>query len=245
LPRMSSTAGESTVSGEVWTPANPESAADMVAGLKRRLEDGADWLTCLLETMARWTLPVETYRGRRFNYFIAGEAFDWVLLAERLLLVVGDLVPSDEIETLLLSGRVPASFDRSRFRQALGVEKYRGYLNYFYGVTVEEALQLSTELERYKRHASNGLRYKTDVTDEVFSVLYGSAQAELLEKFREETGPRSGRYVSLSDAKEFTYWLFTYRINNADKARIASDTKKGLAQLERMGGASGWEPGPY
>ncbi|GAJ03845.1 unnamed protein product, partial [marine sediment metagenome] len=32
---------------------------------------------------------------------------------------------------------------------------------------------------------------------------------------------------------EFTYWLFKYRLNHCDKARVASDTKKGLEQLNR------------
>ena len=242
---MSNTSSDSAVSSEVSTPANTDSVKDVLAGFKRRIKEGVDWPTCMLETMAQWTWPAETYRGRRYTYFIAGEAFDWVVLAERLHLGVVALIPNDQIEMLLFTGRLPESFDASRFKHVLGVEKYRGYLNYFYGVTVEEALQLSTELEHHKRHASNGMRYRSDVTDEAFADLYGSSQAELLKRFREETGTKAARHVSLGDAREFTYWLFKYRMNNADKARIASDTKKGLAQLEHMGRVSGRETGPY
>jgi hypothetical protein len=38
----------------------------------------------------------------------------------------------------------------------------------------------------------------------------------------------------LSDLHEFTYWLFKHRVNNSDPARVASDTRKGLAMLSRL-----------
>ena len=40
----------------------------------------------------------------------------------------------------------------------------------------------------------------------------------------------------MAESREFNYWLFKYRVKNCDKARIASDTRKGLDQLERMRG---------
>ena len=45
--------------------------------------------------------------------------------------------------------------------------------------------------------------------------------------------------MKLVELKEFTYWLFKYRLNNSDKARIASDTKKALRELERQWGMGG------
>jgi hypothetical protein len=35
--------------------------------------------------------------------------------------------------------------------------------------------------------------------------------------------------------KEFTYWLFKYRLKHGDPARVASDTKKALEWLRRSG----------
>jgi len=43
------------------------------------------------------------------------------------------------------------------------------------------------------------------------------------------------RSISLSELKEFTYWLFQYRIRHNDKSRVASDTKKALDWLNRNG----------
>jgi hypothetical protein len=40
--------------------------------------------------------------------------------------------------------------------------------------------------------------------------------------------------MSVTQLKEFTYWLFKYRLKTSDKAKIASDTKKGLDALHQM-----------
>ena len=202
--------------------------------LRRAKTDGRDWPASLLEAMALWTAAQETYRRRVNTYLICGEAFDWLLLAERLIDAVAGLVPDDEKEDLLFSGRFPASFDVSQLKGLLGVDKYRGYLNYYYGVTVEEALQLATELELQKRDASNGVRYRDDSSEEAFSRVYGAPKSELLSRFREETGSAKRRSIGVSESKEFTYWLFKYRLQVSDKPKIASDTKKGIDQLRRM-----------
>jgi len=202
--------------------------------LTRALEDGRDWTTALLEAMALWTTPQETYDGRTYNYFISGEAFDWQLLAERLCNTVDCPMSQREREELLFAGCFPPSFDSSKFKDLLGVEKYRGYLNYYYGITVEEALQLAAELEVQKRQASNGVQYQDDYTEEAFARIYRSPKSALLRIFRGENGLPDNEHMSISESREFTYWLFKYRLKNSDKAKIASDTGKGLKQLERM-----------
>ena len=207
---------------------------EVVKGLRKDLKGGREWTEALVDAMARWPIPEETFRGRRYNYFIGGEAFDWLLLAERLCQAVDGMVPAEEKGQLLFSGKFPASFDMARFKDMLGVEKCRGYLNFYYGVTVEEALQLAAELEVLKRQRSNGVQYRTDYSEEAFAKVYGAPKNELLAKFREETGSASGRYVSIGDSNEFTYWLFKYRLKASDRARIASDTRKGLDHLNRM-----------
>lgn len=214
-----------------------------VGHLREALAGGTPWPAALLEAMALWTTPRESYRGRSYNYFVAGEAFDWLTLAERLCSEVAGLVPEREREELLFTGRFPPSFDRTSFKRLLGVEKYRGYLNYYYGVTVEEALQLATELEVMKRHASNGVRYRDDFTDEAFGKLYGEPRAALLRCFREEAGYADIPSISIAESLEFTYWLFKHRLQVRDKARIASDTRKGLEQLRRMRDAARRAPG--
>jgi hypothetical protein len=40
--------------------------------------------------------------------------------------------------------------------------------------------------------------------------------------------------VSYQELKELTYWLFKHRLRQCDPARVASDTRKALAQLSRL-----------
>ena len=206
----------------------------VIAGLRKALRNGQDWPTALLEAMAAWTVPEESVRGRRRVYLIEGEAFDWLALAERLCEAAGDQIPGQETEDLLFSGRFPDYIDTDRFQTLLGPDKYSRYLNYFYGVTVEEALQLAVERDFLKRHLSNGRRYREDFTDEVHTRIYRAPKSELLRSFREEKEYRSSSSMSLTEHKEFTYWLFKHRLRTSDKARVASDTNKGLKHLQRM-----------
>ena len=211
-----------------------EGAAEAVSLLRNRVTDGEDWLVALLETIARWGDSESTVNGRLYNYFIGGEAFDWLLLAERLCVEIDGLADQDEVDDLLLAGRLPSRLGEDRFRELLGGEKYRGHLNYFYGVTVEEALQVAVETEIVKRLVSNGYTDTADVSDEALLRIYRKRRDELIRGFREETGASARRRMRLGDAKEFTYWLFKLRLKVSDKARIASDTRKGLDQLARM-----------
>ena len=202
--------------------------------LTSSLTAGRDWPTALVEAMAVWPSPREVHGGRERNYFIAGEAFDWLALAERLLDTIREQVPEEAREELLFHGQFPPPFDMDRFKGVIGVDKYRGYLNYYYGVTVEEALQLAVELEVMKQYTSNGLHYKDEAAEVAFRRVYRLSREELLSAFREDRGLTIRRSIDMTESKEFTYWLFKYRIKNCDKARIASDTRKGLDQLERM-----------
>jgi hypothetical protein len=202
--------------------------------LRGALEEGRDWSVALVEAMAMWTVPNEAHDGRTYIYLVAGEAFDWLTLAERLCGHVEELLPREDTEELLFTGSLPPSLDHTEFAAILGVDKYRGYLNYYYGVTVEEALQLAVELEVLKRYASNGVNSVDDCSEEAFRKIYLSPKSDLLASFRQSSGTPLARAMSIAESREFTYWLFKYRMRISDKARIASDTRKGLEQIERM-----------
>ena len=214
---------------------------EAVDHLRGALSDGRRWPEAILEAMALWSVPEETYLGRHYHYFIGGEAFDWLLLAERLCRETADLIPERECEELLFQGCFPYTMEDMEVRHLLGVDKYRGYLNYFYGVTVEEALQTVVEAEVEKRRVSNGNRYQDDFAGEAYLRIYRRTEKELLEEFHLERQSSLGQSMKLAEVREFTYWLFKYRLKNSDKARIASDTRKGLHYLEQLvGGRPGY-----
>ncbi len=198
------------------------------------LAAGAPWQRALLEAMGRWTMPEEVLDGRRYRYLLMGEAFDWLLLAERLCDAVDGAIPIDEKERLLFNGGFPDNVDEDQFKDFLGPSKYRAYMNYRYGVVLEEALQLTAEEEVRKQHVSRSYPETDELTEESHISLYQKPRSELLKTFQKETKKDRRRNLSLSDLKEFTYWLHKLRINLWVPARVASDTKKAIKRLELL-----------
>jgi hypothetical protein len=197
---------------------------------------GKHWYLALLEAIGQWDLTEETYKGRDYRYLIANEAFDWLLLAERILEEVDHLAPEEEEVALLFHGRPPIEITEEEFSGLIGEAKYRAHLNFFYGVTVEESLIMAVEEEARKERRASPFSENGLPREESYQRIYGSSFDDLLKRFRKEKGFGRRQSMGLSETKEFTYWLFKYRLNNCDKARIASDTKKALNELSRQRG---------
>ncbi|MDO8577603.1 MAG: hypothetical protein Q7R50_00285 [Dehalococcoidales bacterium] len=220
-------------------PSSSETAAyepEAIRHLREAILSGKHWYAALLESIRLWDLPEESHNGRTFHYLIANEALDWLLVAERLCEAVEDYIPEAELTAFLFHGEPPLALTEDEFEELLGRKKHHQYLNFFYGVTVEEALLLVIEEEVRKERHSAGLTRESDfVTNESHRRVYGATKAMLLRNFREEKGAPQLQSTSLTELKEFTYWLFKFRMKNSDKARIASDTRKALIWLNNQG----------
>jgi hypothetical protein len=199
--------------------------------LEQAILSGKHWYIALLEAIGLWTETEETYNGRHYRYLIDGEAFDWLLLAERLCEAVDDLLPEEEKLALLFQSKPPIKLSKGKFKELISSAKYCQYLNYFYGITVEEALILAVQEEVRKERRTLGYNNEHNLVNEVYQRIYGATRTTLLKRFRREKGYPQLKSISLTELKEFTYWLFKYRLKQCDKARVASDTKKALEQL--------------
>lgn len=208
-----------------------EGDAQAIQHLKRAIAERKNWYLALLEAVRLWRSPEEDYNGRHFLYLIDKEAFDWLVLAERLCEEVDGFIPEKELIDLLFFDRAPAGLTKDDFRELVGNAKYQAYLNYLYGILVEEILILAVVGEIRKGRRGLGLTKDEGVIDEAYHRLYGSDEQELLERFRKEKGYPRRKSISLSQHKEFTYWLFKQRLKRCDKSCVASDTKKALATL--------------
>ena len=223
---------------------------ETVNHLKQAIHSGQHWYLALLEAIGRWEATRETINGRTYCYLIAGEAFDWLLLAERLCQAVDGLLPDDEKTGLLFHGQPPLNLPREQFKTLIGDVKYCQYLNYFYGVTVEEALVQAVQDEVRKEGWVSGHSKDKDTTNEVYRRIYGSTKAILLRHFRRDQHYPQRKSISLTELKEFTCWLFKYRLKHCEKAKMASDTKKALCWLGSNGLAKSidkhdYQPGIY
>jgi hypothetical protein len=223
-------------------PDNPTAAPDAalttdveaISYLKQAIFSGKHWYLALLGAMGLWTSAEEVYHDRLYRYLIDGEAFDWLLLAERLCETVDGLLPEREKNNLLFHGIPPLEMRAVEVSRLIGEKKYRQYLNFFYGVTVEEALLLAVQEEIEKERTVQGLRYRTDSSDEAYGRIYNTERETLLDSYRQEKSYPQSDSITLTELKEFTYWLFKYRLKHCEKARIASDTRKALEYLKRQ-----------
>ena len=213
----------------------PTGNAEIISYLEQAIASGEHWYLALLEAIGRWDAAEETVDGHSYCYLIAGEAFDWLLLAERLCLAVDSLLPDEEKAALLFNGKPPLDLTTETFEELIGSTKYHQYLNYFYGITVEEALLLAVQEEVRKEKRSSGNYKVPETTNETYRRIYGATQAILLRRFRRDKNHPQLKSISLTELREFTYWLFKYRLKQCDKARVASDTKKALHRLKNNG----------
>ena len=207
--------------------------AKAIEHLRQAIASGKHWYIVLLEAIRLWKSAEEDYNGRHLRYLINGEAFDWLLLAERLIDELGESIPEKERVNLLFFDVPPLELTREEFKKLIGPAKYRAYLNYLYGVLVEENLISAVVDEIRKERLASGSNKQEDVLDKAYRRIYGASQQSLLDRFRKEKKYPKRKSMTLGELKEFTYWLFKYRIKKSDKSRVASDTKKALIKMQR------------
>jgi hypothetical protein len=211
---------------------------EAILHLREAVATGKNWYVALLEAIGLWGSAEELHDGRYYRYLIAGEAFDWLTLADRLCQEVDGLVPENEKLDLLFAATPPIDLPPGEFRQLIGDVKYRAYLNYLYGVVVEEALMSVVEEEVLKENGHLTLILGQRIEQEAYRRIYEADMIDLLVLFRGQRGYANSDSMSLTEKKEFTYWLFKYRVEHSEKARVASDTRKALAWLQHQWNSS-------
>jgi hypothetical protein len=219
---------------EAGTRADVHAEAAAVLGeMRASVEAGEDWFGAVMTAIRRWPLSAERVGEREFQYLVGGEAFDWLLLAERLCLELGSLAPDEEVERLLFGGKPPIGLSEEDMQQMLGV-KYKAHLNFVYGVRLEGALQVAVGEEVRKEHHGGTLWGQNGrLDDEMHERIYGKPFAALMELYREDR-PGQGESFSLAELDDWRYWLFQYRMRNCDPEKVASDTRKGLTVLRQL-----------
>ena len=214
--------------------------ARAIKHLRDEVKAGKNWYSALLEAINLWRSSEEEYGGERYLYLVGGQAFDWLRLAERLCDEIREAIPEDELTNLLFFDRPPVAINEQEFKQALGPAKYRAYLNYLYGVLIEQALLLATIYE--VRKASILPLGTEEEAARAYVRIYNAELPDLLSAFQKEMKYPHRKSLTLTELKEFTYWLFRYRVKTGEKPRVASDTKKALLLMYRKMSSRGFQP---
>ena len=211
-------------------------AIDSYTHFKQAVLSGEHWYIALLSSLRYWQIETEQTPRKNHIYLIDGEAFDHLLVCQRLLkkAIKEEVVPKSEVKRFLFNAQAPLVLEGNRLINVLGEKRLKECLNFFYGVTNEEALQLAVKDEVRKETQALGPHNEAWINNEAFSRIYGKTFDDLLVHFKFDKKDNRDHF-STEDLKEFTYFLFKYRINNNDKAKTASDTKKGLEKLKEIG----------
>ena len=151
---------------------------------RESVKAGGDWTDALLDAIAEWTLAEESMDGREYRYLVAGEAFDWRLLAERIVLTAYDCLPPAERDRFLFQGETPRPLSDEDLRAAFGAVKHSAVTNFWYGVRVEEALLLAVEREIRKSRYGMGKTDDSKLDDLAHQRIYGEAPARPLASVR-------------------------------------------------------------
>ena len=212
-----------------------DSTEAAIRHLREGLAAGKHWYIALLEAIALWTEETENINGKSYCYLIGGEAFDWLQLAERLCETVNGLIPEKDKFALLFENKPPLQLSVEEFKNLIGISKYHQSLNFFYGVTVEQALVQAVREEVRKERNSNGWSYRHREEEETYTRLYGEIEQVLLKQFRSEKHYLQIASSNLTEMKEFAYWCFKCRVEICEKAKVASDTQKALQWLKKNG----------
>jgi hypothetical protein len=221
---------------------NPDTALSetqpAIDHFEQSVRDGQHWYIALLESIGLWKKAEESSNGRHYRYLIAGEAFDWMLLAERLCDALPGLIPETEKDNFLFRGIPPINLSPDRFIELISYAKYHQYLNYYYGITAEEALIFAVEEEIRKEKRAWGYGHEAEATNEAYRRVYSTTFSIMLRHFRKETNYPQIKSIELTELKEFAYWRFKFRLKMCEKAKVASDSRKAINWLKEHGVSS-------
>ena len=229
---------ENPVETDIFVDRGPLSVAseEVVSQFRLDIERGKHWFDALLDAIGSWGITEESINGVHYKYLYAGEAFDWLRLAERLCDAVPDLLPQNEVEVFLFEGKWPLPLSEEDFEKRLGAWKYSAHLNYLYGVVVEESLQFAIEEEIVKEQRAMAFPGEgIGFFEQIFVRIYDLDIDRLIARYADSVGKKFGEELSQYEWRSFLYWLFKFRCHRQDGARVASDTRKGLTVLSRLG----------
>ena len=107
------------ISTENSMPSTQFACFDTIQRLHKQIELGDHWYLALLDAVGSWTVPQELVNGRCYRYLIGGEAFDWLLLAERLSDEISESIPEKERVNLLFFDIPPLELNREEFKKLI------------------------------------------------------------------------------------------------------------------------------
>lgn len=192
-----------------------------------------DWHAAGISMVGAWPVTTDNSPNKLVYRLIGGEAMDWRQVIKLGHEADSTLFEKYDVASWLRNSDIHGDVGAHEFTDCLGEERYKAHLNFFYGVKVERSLLSVTVDDLVKNVVSCGGPANSVTRRQAYKELYGVTYIELKSQFQQYLKD-SGIQVDLSDIEaEFRYWLFKFRLNNSERVKTASDTKRGLDRWHR------------
>ena len=141
-------------------------------------QSSTDWRTAVLMAIGRWPTASEVVDGERYDYLLAGEAFDWKLLAQRIWTCLPNSIPQDEWGSWISSQSRSGDW-KSRNSRTFSEWINTGASELFLRGNGRTGLVTAVGEEIAKGRVAGGRAPNQESRDDAYLRLYGSSQKVL------------------------------------------------------------------
>ena len=200
--------------------------------LNNNFDSDESLIHTFLKIIGHWPLKSEIIDGIEYQYWINDEAFNWYLLASRIIFSVKDEQNIKKLDHFLSTVHFLPGSDQRIMINLFPPDKYRAHLNFIYGVILEEVIICFNEMEKNK-DVLNQFNV-TDSINLVYLNLYGMDYTEFIRLFEFETKNKLDQFDTLHSYYNFLYWSWKYRLKKSTPEKIAYDSQSGINFLMNL-----------
>jgi len=200
--------------------------------LNNNFDSDESLIHTFLKIIGHWPLKSEIIDGIEYQYWINDEAFNWYLLASRIIFSVKDEQNIKKLDHFLSIEHFLPGSDQRIIINLFPPDKYRAHLNFIYGVILEEVIICFNEMEKNK-DVLNQFNV-TDSINLVYLNLYGMNYTEFIRLFEFETKNKLDQFDTLDSYYNFLYWSWKYRLKKSTPEKIAYDSQSGINFLMNL-----------
>tara|TARA_Y100001970_G_scaffold225688_1_gene278739 strand:- start:18142 stop:18807 length:666 start_codon:yes stop_codon:yes gene_type:complete len=185
-----------------------------------------------LKIIGKWPVKTEIINNIEYKYWIDDEAFNWHLLATRIIFSLNEETNKKPLNAFLHSTYLLPGSDQRKIINLFPPDKYRAHLNFIYGVVLEEVIICFNEMEKNKDIINQF--HASDAINAVYLDLYGYNFSEFKRIYEFEKKIKLDKFDSLYSYYDFLYWSWKYRIKKSTPEKIAYDSQSGINFLINM-----------
>ncbi len=139
-------------------------------------------------------------------------------LTERLGSAIKSYLNKEKYHELIFTGLLPNKSSYEYMKKIISRNKLSQMRNFYYGIIIEDLIYVQKSQQYLKKSLYNTNNY------DGYEEIYGKNINLLFKQFAKNIKFAKKNTINLYTYKEFTYWLFKYRIKNSDETKVASDT---------------------